>query len=263
MAEQGSETKPAAHGAAYYAQRLDWTGYYNAMAGMPPRPLLLEALERFELELRSGAATNFLPSRPAGGGRGRATSPTSSTPPDPNRARQEAVSNATSRPSASLAIDLACGEGRDTAELLRRGWRVLAIDAEPEAIDRLLARDDLTNQHNLTTQVTTFDRAEFPTCDLFNAAFALPFCEPEHFADVWRRIVNSIAPGGRFIGQFFGDRDDWASIAGRSHHRRAELNGLFSEFILEKFEEEERDGTDALDFAKHWHVFHIIARKRG
>ena len=32
-----------------------------------------------------------------------------------------------------LAVDLGCGEGRDTLELLRRGWRVLAIDDEREA----------------------------------------------------------------------------------------------------------------------------------
>jgi tellurite methyltransferase len=28
-----------------------------------------------------------------------------------------------------FAVDLGCGDGRDTIELLRRGWRVLAIDA--------------------------------------------------------------------------------------------------------------------------------------
>lgn len=264
MAEQGSETKPAAHGAAYYAERLDWTGYYNAMTGTPPRPLLVKALDDFDAEHTSDVATHSLPSRPAGDGSGRATSPatpTSSTPSDPNRARKEAAPNAIFRSSAPLAIDLGCGEGRDTTELLRRGWRVLAIDAEQEAIDRLLARHDLTNQDNLTTQVATFERTEFPTCDLFNAAFSLPFCPPAHFPDVWRRIVNAIAPGGRFIGQFFGDRDDWAMIEGRSHHRRAELDGLFSEFIIEKLQEEERDGSDALGFAKHWHVFHIMARR--
>jgi trans-aconitate methyltransferase len=42
-----------------------------------------------------------------------------------------------------FAVDLGCGAGRDTAELLRRGWRVLAIDAEAEAIRRLLERRDL------------------------------------------------------------------------------------------------------------------------
>lgn len=197
------------------------------MAGTPPRPLLLEALEKI----------------------------------DPNHDRQGVALSSNSQPSLPLAIDLGCGEGRDTAELLRRGWSVLAIDAEPEAINRLLARDNLTNQNNLATQVTSFERAEFPTCQLFNAAFALPFCPPEHFADVWRRIVQSISLGGRFVGQFFGDRDDWAEIEGRSHHQRAELDGLFSEFIIEKLQEEERDGSDALGFAKHWHVFHIMARR--
>jgi SAM-dependent methyltransferase len=32
------------------------------------------------------------------------------------------------------AVDLGCGTGRDTLELLRRGWRVVAIDSQPEAI---------------------------------------------------------------------------------------------------------------------------------
>ena len=34
-----------------------------------------------------------------------------------------------SDPGECLAIDLGSGNGRDTAELLRRGWRVTAIDS--------------------------------------------------------------------------------------------------------------------------------------
>lgn len=33
-----------------------------------------------------------------------------------------------------FAIDLGCGGGKDTFELLRRGWKVLAVDSEPEII---------------------------------------------------------------------------------------------------------------------------------
>ncbi len=32
-----------------------------------------------------------------------------------------------------LAVDLGAGGGRDVIEMLRRGWRVIAIDAEPDA----------------------------------------------------------------------------------------------------------------------------------
>ena len=49
-------------------------------------------------------------------------------------------------PGERFAVDLGSGSGRDTAELLRRGWSVLAVDATAEAIERLLSRPDLSGQ---------------------------------------------------------------------------------------------------------------------
>jgi hypothetical protein len=82
-----------------------------------------------------------------------------------------------------LAVDLGCGEGRDTLELLRRGWRVLAIDAEPEAIERLRARPDLDSDAaaRLATLLVSFEEAEWRQADLVNSSFALPFCPPDQF----------------------------------------------------------------------------------
>ena len=73
-----------------------------------------------------------------------------------------------------FAVDLGCGTGRDTFELLRRGWRVLAIDAQDEALRRVRA-----------------------------------------------------AVGG-----------------------------------YERLDEEEEDSTTVVGDAKHWHLFHVVARKR-
>src|SRR5437764_13211254 len=72
-------------------------------------------------------------------------------------------------PSATprLAVDLGCGDGRDAVELLRRGWQVRAIDAEPAALERLRARAGATEA--LTTRVARFEDAEWPRCDLANA----------------------------------------------------------------------------------------------
>src|SRR5207302_10673033 len=79
-------------------------------------------------------------------------------------------------PSATprLAVDLGCGDGRDAIELMRRGWRVLAIDAEPAAIERLRARPDLPPGAPLDSLCQRFEDAAWPAADLVNASFALP-----------------------------------------------------------------------------------------
>jgi tellurite methyltransferase len=160
-----------------------------------------------------------------------------------------------------FAIDLGCGEGRDTLELLQRGWRVLAIDLMPEAFEHMLARVPAGQRGLLRTQVATFEAAELPACDLLNSSFALPFCEPGAFEGVWRKVVRSIRSGGRFAGQLFGDRDDWVRCGDRCHFPRAQVEAMFDGFVFEHLREEEKDEVDGKG-GKHWHVYHIVARKR-
>ena len=163
-----------------------------------------------------------------------------------------------------FAVDLGCGTGRDTAELLRRGWRVLAIDGEAEAITRLRERDDLGAgaAQRLETLVARFEEASWPEADLVNSSFALPFCPPERFDGVWRRIVDSLGHGGRFSGHLFGEHDGWAGAPDMSFQTRDEANELLTGFELERFDEIEEDGKTAIGKAKHWHVFHVVARKQ-
>lgn len=162
---------------------------------------------------------------------------------------------------SKFAVDLGCGEGRDTVELLRRGWRVLGIDGEPEAIARLLNRD--INLAHLQTQVARFEELILPkSVDLINASFSLPFCSPEYFPSLWQKLVASLSPGGRFCGQLFGDRDSWAIYTSMNHHTREQVEALLQQFEVEMFEEEEHPGKTALGEEKHWHLFQIVARKR-
>jgi tellurite methyltransferase len=157
------------------------------------------------------------------------------------------------------AVDLGCGDGRDTVELLRRGWRVFAVDAEAEAIERLQAR--VGDSSALGTRVASFDDAEWPRADLLNASFSLPFCPPDRFPAVWERIRASIASGGRFSGQLFGERDGWANEEDMTFQSREAAEELFRGFELERFDEEEMDGETAVGTPKHWHIFHVVARK--
>ncbi|MAO23989.1 MAG: SAM-dependent methyltransferase [Phycisphaerae bacterium] len=161
------------------------------------------------------------------------------------------------------AVDLGCGEGRDTAELLRAGWRVHAIDGHPDGLTRLMHRNDHDAHDRLTMQLAPFERIDPPRCDLLNASFSLPFCEPAHFESLWDRIVEAINEGGRFSGQLFGDRDSWAAIPDRSHHTREQVEAFLAPFSIEMLKEEEREGQDCNGISKHWHVYHIVARKNG
>ena len=160
-----------------------------------------------------------------------------------------------------FAVDLAAGEGRDSLELLSRNWRVLATDNHPEAFSYLWARVPEVLKPQLTTKEVSFCDMNFPDCDMVNASFALPFCEPQHFEALWNKIVVSIRPGGRFAGQFFGSRDTWASLPNRSHHSREEVLTLLEGFSIEMMREEERDDPPEHRKPKHWQIFHIVARK--
>ena len=169
-------------------------------------------------------------------------------------------------PSASVrmtAVDLGCGDGRDTVEILRRSnWRVIAVDGEPEAIERLRRRSDI-NRTYLETRVQRFEELTVPPdVDLVNASFCLPFCPPDSFTQLWEEIVTALRPGGRFCGHLFGDRDSWATYGDISFQTRPQLEQLLTPFEIELLDEEDHPGKTALGEEKHWHLYNIVARKR-
>lgn len=162
-----------------------------------------------------------------------------------------------------FAIDLGCGSGRDTREMLRRGWRVLAVDREAEGIARLSESVPAEHASRLQTQVSAFESLNsLPDCDFVNASFSLPFCAPSHFDTLWNMIVAVIQPRGRFAGTFFGERDGWATEPAMTFHTRSQVEAMLHEFKIEQFVEEDRDGKTALGDTKHWHTFQVVAFKR-
>ncbi len=160
-----------------------------------------------------------------------------------------------------LAVDLGCGGGRDTVEMLRRGWRVLAIDAEQSAIDSLRGRLDLPADARLDTLVGRFETTIWPDADLVNSSFALPLCPPADFDPMWRRLLESLKPGGCFAGQLFGDRDSFRDRPGITTMTREEARARFDRLDIVLFEEEETDAVTPRGTPKHWHLFHVVARR--
>lgn len=228
-----------------YAAKRDWPGYYQAVAGKGPRDTLMKALELFEKE-------------------------------------DAASGSAITTPVWRNAMDLGCGEGRDTRELLRRDgatrWRVVASDESGEGLE--LLRGTLQSAGNDRVALERCSMEELPgklergvaigeggqlvqQFDLINVSYTIPFCAPGSFPKLWAWIVGHIKVGGRFAGQFFGERDAWARLPDRTHHTRSQVERLLGDFNIDWLQEVENRETGATGETKDWHIFHVVAKKRG
>jgi tellurite methyltransferase len=162
-------------------------------------------------------------------------------------------------PKSGIAVDLGCGVGTATLFLAEMGLEVYAIDLQPQAVAILRSR--LPAGANVHAEVADMATWEIPACEVVVAGFSLFFLNQEQLEALWPRLVKSIRPGGLFSGQFLGPNDEWAG-KGHALVDGASLRSMLAEFDLIHYDEVDREGQTALGNAKHWHVFHVVARKR-
>ncbi len=164
---------------------------------------------------------------------------------------------------AQNAVDLGCGSGRDAKEMLRQGWKVLAVDQSQDALNCLLEATGSWERAQLDTWLGKMQDAELPEVSLVNAGVSLPFCAPEDFGRLWQNVCRAIKPGGRFSGHFFGKNDDWSVNKRMTFLSQAEVKELFIDFELEWFNEVEGPIPIVPTGFRHGQVFEIVARKRS
>ncbi|HEY9757253.1 MAG TPA: class I SAM-dependent methyltransferase [Oculatellaceae cyanobacterium] len=158
------------------------------------------------------------------------------------------------------AVDLGCGIGQETAELLSRGWSVDAIDFSQEGIDRLLARPEASaNQERLHARVQSFSDADWQRANLVLACASLPYGPPACFDAVWNKIVNSLEPGGYFAGNFFGP-DHHVGMTHIVRRSRSEVEAMLAGLEVIQLEEVHRQVPGAEE-PFFYHYFDVIARK--
>ncbi|WP_406049545.1 class I SAM-dependent methyltransferase [Kribbella sp. NBC_00889] len=175
---------------------------------------------------------------------------------DPPRPLHQAALACFTEPGT--AVDLGCGAGNETLDLLDRGWQVHAVDSSAAALAEVSRR--ARSGRRLTLERSDLWDARPPVADLVYAGFSLFFAPPERFAETWAVVTRAVRPGGMFAGQLLGVRDDWAQQPEISAQDDAEVQGLLEGWAVERLDEVEYDGR-AMSGPKHWHLYEVLARR--
>jgi SAM-dependent methyltransferase len=158
-----------------------------------------------------------------------------------------------------IALDFGCGAGNETKYLLDSGHEVTAVDGNKDAEKYIKALYSHGKVHFVKSDFETF---KFGSYDFINASRALPFVHKNAFNDVFSRLKGSLKPRGIFVGDFYGVNDQWnKSDETMTFVAKNDLERLLKGMQIIRMEEKEEDGAIANGNPKHWHVFHVIARK--
>ncbi|MGF1771658.1 class I SAM-dependent methyltransferase [Vibrio wakamikoensis] len=162
-----------------------------------------------------------------------------------------------------IAVDCGCGTGSDIGYLSSQGYRVFGFDINAEAV--AICRDRFSDDKLVEVSQDTFENFSYPNAGVVIAGASLFFANPAEFKQTWQRISDSIAEGGIFVGDFLGQSDSWASEypSQTTPLTQLEVESLFEDFDVIRFHERNEPGITAIGIEKHWHIYSVIAVKRG
>lgn len=141
------------------------------------------------------------------------------------------LSNHASLLGSGVALDLACGRGRNSLFLAAAGYRVVALDCSQTALD-ILTRAACKRQLNVQPRhhdLTTGLPPQPQNVDLLLCCYYLQ-------RNLFPSIRARISPGGLFIGRSFCQSDNLAP-ASDIIYRPGELANFFSDWDIIDYEE--------------------------
>lgn len=155
------------------------------------------------------------------------------------------------------AVDLGCGSGNETVYMIKNGINVTAIDRQLNK-KYILDRINEEEKNKVEFIESDFINVQVPKTQLVTAFFSIPFCDPNYFNTLWKKIYDAIETDGYFVGQLFGDRDAWSANSDINTFDIETAKKYLKEYNILHFEEIEyiRESDN-----KKWHFYNIIAQK--
>jgi len=104
-------------------------------------------------------------------------------------------------------LEIACGTGRYTRELVPFADSITALDASPEMLD--LARRRVRDERVRFVRADVFSWEPDGPYDVVFFSFWLSHVPPTHFERFWERVAAFLAPGGRVLFIDEGRHSHW------------------------------------------------------
>lgn len=123
-----------------------------------------------------------------------------------------------------IAVDLGCGISPTTYNLLKRGWKIYAVDSSMHVLSDLSTQiTSLRKKWLETGQLILISQNiedfEFPEkVHLVIAIDSLPYCNPEKIQGIFSRIKNALLPGGLVV----------CNLCISKHHQVQQLFGAWT-----------------------------------
>jgi len=126
-------------------------------------------------------------------------------------------------PTGSV-LEIACGTGNWTTELVRTADRVVALDAAPEMIEIARAKTESDRVTFVAADIFAWEPAETFDCVVFG--FWLSHVPPDRFEAFWELVRRCLAPEGRVFFIDEGRHEYWdEEFVGEAAVRRTLSDG--------------------------------------
>jgi tellurite methyltransferase len=164
-----------------------------------------------------------------------------------------------------VAVDIACGTGRDTLYLLEKGYQVYAFDKDISSLERLSTHPLACSNPSLDLQLSLFEEYPFPKANMINASACLFFCKQNEFSILWHNINKALDVNGIFCGHFLGTNTinvDTHADQPILTHSQEDIETLLKKYYIISWKVKKESSAQLTGKKQRWLVNTLIAMKK-